>query len=296
MIKSLEEQDISPKDSMFAKRVFNVSQFDSPLDIIYSMESIRDVIVRGQTPFVFWDEFDVYRGEQPLGWLSHFLMPMQDGLFGTRRPIGRSLFFFAGSHYTSMRQFRDVAFPRGKSMTAPESNESGHLFQDSETPEHLREHATPESHALSKAPDFLSRLKGYVDIVGINQDPSQRGGTDTHYLRRAVLLNGLLKRYPRLLQRGAVEEDLIRAFLTVNDYYHGSRSMEAIIEMSALSGKPRFTRSSLPARHLMDLHVDAQDFIEKLTSGSVSSTSEADASMRRQAAGARPHDEVSGQT
>src|SRR5690606_21148153 len=42
---------------------------------------------------------------------------------------------------------------------------------------------------------------------------------------------------------------------------HGARSMEAVIEMSALSGRARFTRSALPAAHQLALHVDADEFL-----------------------------------
>jgi hypothetical protein len=38
--------------------------------------------------------------------------------------------------------------------------------------------------------------------------------------------------------------------------------MQAIVEMSTLSGKPRFERSSLPARRQLALHVDAGRFLE----------------------------------
>ena len=38
--------------------------------------------------------------------------------------------------------------------------------------------------------------------------------------------------------------------------------MEAIVEMSSLSGKPRFERSSLPARQQLAVHVDAELFLK----------------------------------
>jgi hypothetical protein len=37
--------------------------------------------------------------------------------------------------------------------------------------------------------------------------------------------------------------------------------MEAIVEMSALSGRARFTRSALPAAHQLNLHVDSTEFL-----------------------------------
>ncbi|MGD0999015.1 MAG: hypothetical protein ABR941_11975 [Thermoleophilia bacterium] len=54
---------------------------------------------------------------------------------------------------------------------------------------------------------------------------------------------------------------MLRAFLLVGEYIHGARSMTAIVRMSALSGKPRFERASLPARQQLGLHVDADQFL-----------------------------------
>jgi hypothetical protein len=47
----------------------------------------------------------------------------------------------------------------------------------------------------------------------------------------------------------------------VGAYLHGARSMESVIEMSALTGKARYERSALPARHQLSLHVDADAFM-----------------------------------
>jgi hypothetical protein len=59
-----------------------------------------------------------------------------------------------------------------------------------------------------------------------------------------------------------IDEGVLRAFLAIDEYIHGARSMQAIVEMSTLSGKPRFERSSLPARRQLALHVDAGRFLE----------------------------------
>ena len=58
-----------------------------------------------------------------------------------------------------------------------------------------------------------------------------------------------------------IDEGLLRAFLLVGEYIHGARSMEAIVQMSSLAGKPRFERSSLPARQQLGVHVDADAFM-----------------------------------
>jgi hypothetical protein len=40
--------------------------------------------------------------------------------------------------------------------------------------------------------------------------------------------------------------------------------MESIIAMSLLDGKRLFEQSSLPPRHLLEIHVDAHDFLNLL--------------------------------
>jgi hypothetical protein len=58
-----------------------------------------------------------------------------------------------------------------------------------------------------------------------------------------------------------IDGGVLRAFLDVGGYIHGARSMEAIVQMSSLAGKPRFERSSLPARQQLGVHVDADEFL-----------------------------------
>jgi hypothetical protein len=63
-----------------------------------------------------------------------------------------------------------------------------------------------------------------------------------------------------------IDEGLLRAFLLVPEYIHGARSMEAIVQMSSLAGKPRFERSSLPASQQLAVHVDAGAFMRLVRS------------------------------
>jgi hypothetical protein len=64
-----------------------------------------------------------------------------------------------------------------------------------------------------------------------------------------------------------IDGSLLAAFLDVPAYLHGSRSLEAIIEMSAISRKLAFERSSLPAVHQLALHVDADAFMDIVQGG-----------------------------
>ncbi len=81
------------------KLEFNLSQFESPDQLLDAFHRVRDTGLSGKIPLVFWDEFDTALENHPLGWLRHFLAPMQDGAFQQGQivhPIGRAIFVFAG--------------------------------------------------------------------------------------------------------------------------------------------------------------------------------------------------------
>jgi hypothetical protein len=58
-----------------------------------------------------------------------------------------------------------------------------------------------------------------------------------------------------------IDPGIRHAFLRAPAYIHGARSLEAIVEMSALSGATRYERSTLPAAHQLGIHVDAEAFL-----------------------------------
>jgi hypothetical protein len=119
---------------------------------------------------------------------------------------------------------------------------------------------SPEADRRAKKPDFISRLRGHLDVMG----PNPRGDDDPAMpLRRALLLRSILQRRAPQLFRGdelGIETDVLTALLGIDRYRHGARSIEAIVEMSALAGKLRFERSSLPSDEQLSLHVDAEAF------------------------------------
>ena len=160
---------------------FNLSQFSGPDELPAAFHQIRDAVLRGELPVVFWDEFDVPL-EEPLGWLRYFLAPMQDGEFreGTiRHPLGRAIFVFAGGIHHTMQDFRDLVSPED----APPSKEM----------------------IRRKAPDFLSRLSGYLDVLGPNPRDSANPLADRAYmLRRALILRTLLERNTQPSRRGSL--------------------------------------------------------------------------------------------
>jgi hypothetical protein len=215
---------------------FNLSQFEAAHELVPAYHQARDAVLQQRLPLVFWDEFDTPLDGRELGWLRHFLAPMQDGKFredGAFHPLGPAIFVFAGGTASSFAEFAAV-------------------------------HDEQRDRAAKK-PDFISRLRGYVDVLG----PNRTGPDDMAVvLRRALLLRSLLlRKAPLLVSRRdgrellRIEPALLRAFLLVDEYRHGARSMEALIDMSQLAGALSFEEASLPAPHLLELHVDAAEFL-----------------------------------
>lgn len=226
---------------------FNLSQFDEPKGLIDALHQVRDASLAGKLPLVLWDEFDTTRvtagGHQKLGWLPHFLSPMEDGEFQDGQlthPIGAAVFVFAGGVYERMERFAADA----------------EAFED------------------AKAPDFVSRLSGYVDVAGPNPRGDDRRQDPYYLVRRAVMVRSMLKRtWPGIFhpvadeeredryERPTIDPGVLEALLTTKEYRHGSRSMESIIATSVVPEQDSFGRSDLPSEAQLDLHVDARDFL-----------------------------------
>jgi hypothetical protein len=218
---------------------FNLSQMRDAADLADALHQVRDIALTGKLPLVLWDEFDADLGGKAFGWLRHFLAPMQDGAFQQGQilhPIGKAIFVFAGGTSSRLADFADNASPEFR---------------------------------LAKGPDFVSRLKGHVNIVG----PDPRGGdreADPHFrIRRAILLRAMLLRERPNLFTGQgksahleIDPGVLRGFLEVSSYRHGARSLETIWTMSALHGRTRYERSALLAADQLNAHVDAREFLE----------------------------------
>ncbi len=140
--------------------------------MISALHQVRDIGLSGKIPLVFWDEFDTTLNGKPLGWLRYFLAPMQDGKFQEgqlNHPIGRAIFVFAGGTASSMAEFDKGEADEFKS---------------------------------AKGPDFVSRLKGYINVLGPN--PVKGAGDPYFIIRRAILLRSSLKRSnPQLFEKAA---------------------------------------------------------------------------------------------
>ncbi len=175
LAKALDLPDQEIKDI-----TFNLSQFneDEPTDLYQAFHAVRDISLSGKTPLVFWDEFD----SKNLAWLRYFLAPMQDGEFQEGQlthNIGKSIFVFAGGTCSSMQEFE---IKTQKSVS-------------------------------EKGPDFLSRIKGFINVMGpnpvlgpasqkldcnANEDDSSllnlaKNADPEYIIRRAILINSLLQ-------------------------------------------------------------------------------------------------------
>jgi hypothetical protein len=218
---------------------FNLSQFAGLADLHEAFNQVRDASVRGQVPLVFWDEFD----SDNLAWLKEFLAPMQDAEFrsgGIAHPFAKVIFVFAGGTAAEFARFDRSA----------------------------GDDAGAQAFRMAKGPDFVSRLRGYLNIKG----PNPTGDADVaHLIRRAVLLRSVLERsQPQLVdpasRAAAISPSVARGFLRVDRFRHGARSLEAIVGMSALAGARYFGVTELPSPDLLHLHA-TDDFMAQVREG-----------------------------
>ena len=234
------------------KLEFNVSQFTGNADLGYAFQKVRDVTLEGKLPLVFFDEFDSSRDSQPLGWVKSFLMPMQDGKFkdeSGEHPLGKCILVFAGGTAASFEEFIKP-MQAGQTLTEPEP-----------TAKPMQPEPTEAQQAFKnvKGPDFVSRLRGTINILG----PNPKDASDINYvLRRALLLRALCMRKLKMTEGidAPISRHILYAMLLVPKYRHGARSMEAILDMSRIEDNT-WEPVSLPFYSQLDLHVDADAFI-----------------------------------
>ena len=217
-----------------------------PAELAEVFHSARDLGLTGKLPVVFFDEFDTaYPGEEgDCGWLRYFLAPMQDGVFyfkGIEHKIGRAIFVFAGSTRPTMQSAIEKWRVYDSHKQSDEDKQSVNKYEG------------------KKALDFISRVKGYIDVVGPNSANETPGVL--HFIRRATLIRSLLE---RILDREKgdhipVKEDMIFAFLNVNKYLNETRSLEAILLMSDFLDARNITASAIYRSNRLSLYIDDPD-------------------------------------
>ena len=236
--KSFGVKQIAESCGRFRTTTLNLSQYSDPQELFLAL---HETLSAGgdKIPLIFFDEFDSELSGIRRGWMKYFLAPMQDGeytLDGRVWKTGAAVFVFAGATAYSF-----------------------HCFLPHDDMEE-------EAFRAVKGPDFVSRLKGILNVKG----PNPAGETDrSHIIRRAMLLrNQIILRFPGICQGEGklvnISRGLLSALLTVSEYRHGSRSVEFILGMSRLSGITRFTPSCLPMDEQLDIHLNVRDFRRKL--------------------------------
>lgn len=232
---------------------FNLSQFADQHELNEAFHQVHNSTVRGEIPFVFWDEFDT----EKLDWLKSFLAPMQDAVFrdaGIEHPFGKAIFIFAGGTCESFEEFNQLAD---------------------------KDVAGKPTFKELKGPDFVSRLRGYLNVKGPNQiqDKAKKRCLEksehVYLIRRAMLLRSLLERNaPQIINQAtkmaSISTGIINAFIHVKEYHHGARSMESVITMGTLRGKNYYGPNALPSPRLLALHVTEDFWKEKITAGELS--------------------------
>jgi ADP-ribose pyrophosphatase YjhB (NUDIX family) len=235
-------------ESVFGKKpdtlTFNMSEFIKVEELTRALHLVHDKARDCSVPLIFFDEFDSMRDGKPLGWLKHYLAPMQDGTFRDgehEHPIGKAIFVFAGGTSHSFASF-------SQKSTAYEKTERENFIQN-------------------KGPDFLSRLRGYADVLG----PTQRSPSDFGaMLRRAIVFGYNLKKQTDEMGETSpiiqLENPLAYALLRVSGYHHGLRSLDAILDMSRLSVIRGLVPSALPSSAQLSLHLNAEEFFGLMAS------------------------------
>ena len=235
--------------------VFNLSQFADVSDLIGAFHQVRDKVLEGTMPVVFWDEFD----SGSYKWLQYLLAPMQDGRFQERQvthAIGRCIFVFAGATSYDLENF-------------------GPCRDDEKAREKFR---------LLKGPDFTSRLHGFLNVLGPNRrqvchwskvaaDVHRRDWKDDSKdvcfpVRRALLLRAKLGLVgDRADERMDIDHGLLSALLEVDCYTHGARSMGKIIHSLRQAKDFELRRSGLPTDEVLRMNTKRDQFL-RLASGS----------------------------
>jgi hypothetical protein len=229
---------------------FNLSQFADAKDsndLVGAFHQVRDKVLSGVTPVVFWDEFD----SRSLYWLQYLLAPMQDGRFQEGQIshwIGKCVFVFAGGTSPTYQEFALAEKAQGEDL---------------------------QDYKLKKGPDFHSRLDGYYNVVG----PNRRALVQTRWprgtpmpdrddvcfpLRRAMFIRSKLADKDKDREPLDFDSDLLHALLLVPEYRHGARSLEKMIAELRPKREGPIRRSALPSAGLRAMHVDEKDFNELL--------------------------------
>jgi hypothetical protein len=240
IVKELAKSMFEGKKTKPDFLIFNLSQFKDATELPGAYHAIRDSVLRGNLPIVFWDEFDSNEYE----WLKSMIAPMQDGEFQEGReihPIGKAIFIFAGGTTYTMQHFTEK-------MRHPD-------------------------YIPKKGPDFISRISCSLNVFGPNRKPYFDKETEIwkesgdpkdicFSIRRALFI-----RQPLSLDKMPLNIDaqLLRALIEVSRYENGSRGLERLLKNLSAHKYRKIELSDLPSKEIISTNVDYYDFMNKLT-------------------------------
>jgi hypothetical protein len=271
----------------------NLTALGDPEDLAHYFQLARNSVLRGKVPLLFFDEFDCSVERTNFYWLKHFLAPLQDGEFRHDHivhPIGRAIFIFAGGVHQTYKAFADAMEANRKAVKQRAETDEANVSSGG---------GGDEGPQNFKGVDFLSRLHGHIDVKPFSppepkQTTARKGkakvprinagdisqgffypdGEAKHailvdpsfLMRRAITLRSMLELHQgRIFTQSSkktarVNRAVVNALLATKTYYHGARSMEAIIRMSYLEGGDSLQIAHLPPDNQLGMHVDSKNF------------------------------------
>jgi hypothetical protein len=268
---------------------YNLAQFSQPSDLTDAFRQIQNVALSGRMPVAFWDEFDTQRDNMPLGWLSYFLGPMQDGKFfvdRSLRTLPQCIFIFAGSMFPSfgaMSILDRAARHRGIKVVCTDKVPACEKTLNVE-PDGKVGRFSCDDWLKAKGSDFASRLTGVLDISGISPSssikilkatvneegvspenfeglmyPALPSDEEGYLVRRALAIRYICAKHARWLfdenNQLAIADSVVEAILQKGeDYEHGMRSLESIFLMSSLHGRVKIDKSVVPTSSQLRIH------------------------------------------
>lgn len=227
--------------------IINIAQLENAKSLEVK---INETELKPSPRVLFFDEFDSEFEKNSLGWLKIFLMIMDDYSIKRKELLneraksndglgGNDIYIFAGGTSNTYEDFSREE----QSVSETERARFKEL----------------------KGPDFVSRLRGHINILG----PNPINEWDQAYMiRRAVIMRSiLLEKINKEIIQNNIGREFIRGLLRVSSFKHGSRSLEAIISMSSRIGgdeKGRYVSSALPEFPQLNMHVNSQELLAEI--------------------------------
>jgi hypothetical protein len=228
---------------------YNVAQFSEPENLARAFHKGQDVGLSGKIPLIFFDEFDAALQSHPYGWLKYFLAPMEDGKFkgaDDTYTVGKAILVFAGGTSHDFKAFVDSVSKQTEAK-GPDfiSRLKAHLnilpineFNKPADPSTQANATTtvPIAQAIHRLTDQV--VNWYVATKKNEKPQTFIPPSSRLKLRRAILLRSALETEASGCitdeKTARIDEKVIDAFLNIEEYKHGNRSLKAIVQMAAL--------------------------------------------------------------